>query len=184
VKALLAEEEEKKAHVVRLESTTKKNMWKADLEEFEAAYNEWLAEEWTEANKAPGVVAAKGKKKPAPKKKLAKKPEDDDDWGAASAAKPAAKKVTGPDYSAVKAVAAKPAGGASTSKPAAAAKKKAAPAKVATSSKELKLADVFAKAATKKKAARPREGDSFSDSPVRHACLYPLHRHCLDTSHQ
>lgn len=175
VASLLAEEEEKKAHVVQLEGTTKKNMWRADLDEFEAAYNEWLAEEWAEANKAPGMVAGKGRKKAAPKKKVAKLSCDSDDWGPATAApkKKAAgaaaapKKVTGPAYGSTKAAVAKAtAGEASTSKGASASKKKAA-----TGAKDLKLADVFAKAATKKKAARPREEDSFTDSPV---CCLPV----------
>lgn len=168
VQALLREQGEKQAHVVVLEGTTKENMWRSDLDEFEAAYNEWLQDEWIEANKAPGVVAGKGKKKAAPKKKAAKLSIDSDDWGPAAKKAAASKKTAGPAYGAStsKAATAKPAaGGASTSKAAgasaAAPRKKAA----ATTSKDLKLSDVFAKAATKKKAARPREDDEFSDSP-------------------
>ena len=184
VESLLAEEQDKKNHVVELEGTTKKDMWRADLDQFEAAYNEWLAEEWAEANKAPGVVAGKAKKKAAPKKKAAARlSNDSEDW--APAAKPAAapkkKAAAGPAYGAstskaatAKPAPAKPASGASTAPKKTAAK--AAP-KAATAAKELKLADVFAKATTKKKAARPREEDSFSDSPVRTSSRTPcLHR--------
>ena len=179
VQALLTEQGEKKAHVAALEATTKKSMWRADLDEFEAEYNAWLAEEWAEANQTPDIVAGKCKKKAAPKRKAAKLSVDSDDWApaaqAVAAAKSAAKKVAGPAYGAstskAAAATAKPAaGGASTSK--AAPKKKAAASttKAVTTSQDLKLADVFAKAATKKKAARPREEDSFSDSPV---CFVP-----------
>lgn len=179
VESLLAEEQDKKNHVVELEGTTKKDMWRADLDQFEAAYNEWLAEEWAEANKAPGVDAGKAKKKAAPKKKAAARlSNDSEDW--APAAKPAAapkkKAVAGPAYGAstsaatAKPAPAKPASGASTAPKKTAAK--AAP-KAATAAKELKLADVFAKATTKKKAARPREEDSFSDSPVHTSSLTP-----------